>query len=210
MPLAPGRHGDQAGKRARVRNHPVGRLNELVERWRLAGPKGGPGSCPGSTRTVRAPRPGPSPDGVTRPQTVAAGDLGFSSLDNEDPTTQQVRGAMTPSRLDPGRTACAGTSSPGHCTDPRVDAAAPGSTTWKRRPPGPDRAGQRTARSEGGGDLRRGGTGRVGCATSRSPTAPVVVPALAVPHPSPANRHRRHEALQLTTTALDRAADLCR
>lgn len=35
-----------------------------------------------------------------------------------------------------------------------------------------------------------------------------VVPTLAVPHPSPANGRRRQEALQRTTAALDRAADL--
>ncbi|VXB25890.1 hypothetical protein NOCARDAX2BIS_190013 [Nocardioides sp. AX2bis] len=31
------------------------------------------------------------------PQTVAAGDLGFSSLDNDDPTSRQVRRALSPS-----------------------------------------------------------------------------------------------------------------
>ncbi|WP_157598365.1 uracil-DNA glycosylase [Phycicoccus sp. Root101] len=142
------------------------------------------------------------------PQTVAVGDLGFSSLDNEDPTTQKVRRAMTLSRLDPAHClrwnvipwALLGPD--GRRRSPRVDDledARPALTTLVSGLPF-----LKVVVTFGGAALE--GWMRYLTLTD----TPVLVPTLAVPHPSPANGHRRHEAFLRTTFALDRAADLCR
>ena len=197
-----------ASKRARVHDDPVGRLNELAEQWRLEGPS--------TSRFV----PWFDPDGAgTRakvlllmeapgPRTVAAGDLGFSSLDNDDPTTRQVHRALTASKLDPA-----------HCLRWNVVPwALTGPDGRRRSPRVDDLEDARPALSAllaelidlrvvvPFGDAALEGWMRY---LTLAPH-PVVVPTLAVPHPSPANGHRRQEAVQRTTTALDRAADLCR
>lgn len=199
---------DPGSKRARVFNDPVGRLNELVERWRRGGPSG--------SRFV----PWFDPDGAgTRaqvlllmetpgPKTVAAGDLGFSSLGNDDPTTRQVRRALTPSRLDPAQclrwnvVPWALTGPDGRRRSPRVDDledARPALSALLA-----ELVDLRVVVPFGSAALE----GWMRYLTLAE--HPVVVPTLAVPHPSPVNGHRRQEALQRTTAALERAADLCR
>ncbi len=200
-------HLDPGSKRAPVRDHPVGRLNELVEQWRLGGPEGtrfvpwfdpdGPGTSAKVLLLMEAPCP----------QTVAAGDFAFSSFDNEDPTTQQVRRAMTPSRLDPAHclrwnvVPWALIGSEGRRRGPRVDDledARPALATLVA-----ELADLRVVVPFGSAALQ----GWMRYLTLAE--HPVVVPTLAVPHPSPANGHRRQEALHRTTAALDLADDLC-
>lgn len=169
---------------------PVGRLNELVERWRLTS----------AQALLLMETPGP--------QTVAAGDLGFSSLDNDDPTTRQVRRALTSSRLDPARclrwnvAPWALTGPAGRRRGPRVDDledARPALTALL------DELVDLPVVVTFGNAASEGWMRYLTLAEH-----PVVVPTLAVQHPSPANGHRRYEALQRTTAALDRAAHLCR
>lgn len=199
---------DPASKRARVHDVPVGRLNELVEGWRFGGPSG--------TRFV----PWFDPDGAGTgarvlllmeapgPKTVAAGDLGFSSLDNDDPTTRQVRRALTPSRLDPARclrwnvVPWALTGPEGRLRSPRVndlEEARPALSALLA-----ELVDLRVVVPFGSAALE----GWMRYLTLAE--HPVLVPTLAVPHPSPANGHRRQEAFRRTTAALERAADLCR
>ncbi|GIM64260.1 uracil-DNA glycosylase [Nocardioides glacieisoli] len=198
---------DPASKRARVHDDPVGRLNELAERWRLEGPS--------NSRFV----PWFDPDGAGTkaqvlllmeapgPRTVAAGDLGFSSLDNDDPTTRQVHRALTSSNLDQARclrwnvVPWALTGPEGRLRAPRVDDledARPALSALLA-----ELVDLRVVVTFGGAALE----GWMRYLTLAE--HPVVVPTLAVPHPSPANGHRRQEALQRTTAALERAADLC-
>lgn len=199
---------DPASKRARVHDTPVRRLNELVERWRLGGSTGsrfvpwfdpdGAGTSARVLLLMEAPGP----------RTVAAGDLGFSSLDNDDATTRQVRRALSPSGLDPAHclrwnvVPWALTSSEGRRRSPRVDDledARPALSALLA-----ELTDLRVVVPFGSAALE--GWMRYLTLTDH----PVVIPTLAVPHPSPVNGHRRQEALQRTTTALERAADLCR
>ena len=108
--------GLESAKRTRVDEPHVAPLNELVRRWRE--PAGRP------SRAV----PWFDPDGggvgarvlllmeSSGPRTVAAGDLGFSSEDNEDPTSRRLRrlrAGSAPRAAFDVSTTCAGTSCPG-------------------------------------------------------------------------------------------------
>lgn len=90
------------GKRGRVDDPHVRELNDLTRSWRC-GPGGpdrfvpwfDPDSAGTAARTlVLMETPGP--------RTVRAGDLGFSTEDNDDPTAQALREARAAAGLDRG------------------------------------------------------------------------------------------------------------
>lgn len=196
---------DAIDKRARIHEPHVRPLNAAVVRWRGSGD---------GARFV----PWFDPDGAgvaarvlllmesPGPRTVAAADLGFSSLDNQDPTSRRLREAMGRSRLD------------------EVTCLRWNVVPWARPADGPrrpptidDLEEARPALSELLEHLTHlravvtfGSRAWEGWMRYLTMTGTVrLVPTLAVPHPSPTNGHRRHEALERTIRALDLAGDLC-
>lgn len=194
-------------RRSRIDEPHVAPLNALVRAWRQ-GPEGprfvpwfdpdGPGV--GARVLVLMESPGP--------RTVAAGDLGFSSEDNDDPTAAALRAARSSAGLArdgylrwnvvPWPTYDAA----GHRRGPLVrdlEEARPALTElWRALPD------LRAVVAVGTPALQ--GVMRL---LTLDPTARVV-PVLGVPHPSPRNAHARAEALERLTVALRRASGLGR
>lgn len=190
-------------KRARTDEPQVRDLNALVEEWRGAhGPArfipwfdpDGPGVSAHVLLLLESPGPA----------TVRAGDLGFSSLDNQDPTTRRLRVAFEQAGVDGGSilrwNIVPWTSREAGRRAPRTDdleEARPELTTLVDHLP----------------DLRvvvtLGSTALEGW--SRYLTLarqPRLIPTLAAPHPSPTNGHRREEALRRLVQALRLASSV--
>lgn len=189
----------------------VAPLNALVEGWRAS-----------SGRTARQvpwfdPDGGGNEAGVLLlmespgPATVAAGDVGFSSEDNDDPTARRLRRLRIESGL--ARDAYVRWNVVPwalHAADGRrrapttadLDEAAPTLTALVDALPR-----LRVTVTFGSAALQ----GWMRLLTLPNPVAGGdLVPTLAVPHPSPANGHRRAVAEARTRTALARAAALAR
>lgn len=197
--------GLESAKRTRVDEPHVAPLNELVRRWRE--PAGRPsravpwfdpdGGGVGARVLLLMESPGP--------RTVAAGDLGFSSEDNEDPTSRRLRRLRAESglrRLD-------------HVRWNVVPWALQASDGRRRGPTVVDLEEARPALDEllralphlavvvTFGSAALEGWMRLLTLSGGHET---LLPTLAVPHPSPANGHRRAEAEDRTRRALRRAA----
>jgi hypothetical protein len=195
---------DAADRRPRVDEPHVAPLNALARQWRTPRDDGrdrfvpwfdpdGPGV---SARVlVLMESPGP--------RTVAAGDLGFSTEDNDDPTAAALREART----------TAGMPRDGYLRWNVVPWPTCDSDGRRRPPLVRDLEGARQALTElwsalpelrvvvAVGTPALQGVMRLLTldATAR------VVPVLGVPHPSPRNAHARAEALDRLRLALARA-----
>lgn len=183
----------------------VAPLNALVRRWRQ-GPHGarfvpwvdpqGPGTAARVLLLLESPGPA----------TVRAGAAGVSRLANDDPTSRGLRSALAESGLD--QSVCLRANViPWHL-------GARGSI--RRAPTVADLEDARPALSSLVGALPRlrvvvtfGTPALLGWMrlVTLSPGMPVL-PVLAVPHPSPANGHRREEARTRTVNAMRSAARL--
>lgn len=193
--------------RTRVDESHVAPLNELVRRWR-ADPRDGAQRFvpwfdpdgPGLLARVLVLMESPGP------RTVAAGDLGFSSEDNDDPTA----GALRTARASAGMARDAYVrwnvvpwpmyDSSGRRRPPLVrdldDAREALADLWAALPE------LRVVVAVGTPALQ--GVMRL----LTTDASAQVVPLLGVPHPSPRHAHARAEALERLTFALRRAAVL--
>jgi hypothetical protein len=192
--------------RARVDEAHVAPLNALARQWRR-----------GEDRQPRfVPWFDPDGPGVNAqvlllmespgPRTVAAGDLGFSTEDNDDPTASALRGAR----------AAAGMPRDGYLRWNIVPWPTYDTDGHRRSPLVRDIEAARealTALWTALPDLRVvvtvGTPALQGVMRLLTLDKTVrVLPVLAVPHPSPRNGHARAEALDRLRLALQRAHDL--
>ncbi|MFF0905411.1 UNVERIFIED_CONTAM: uracil-DNA glycosylase [Kocuria sp. CPCC 205316] len=191
-------------KRARVDEPHVAPLNALVRSWRHGGrfvpwvdPDGG-GTAARVLVLMEAPGPA----------TVAAGDLGFSSEDNPDPTARTFRALREESGL-----------ARGDCLRWNVVPWALRDEGGRQRPPRVEdlvEAGPALRELVGAlPELRvvvtfgaPALTGMMRLLTVEEP--PRLLPVLGVPHPSLRNGHRRAETRQRILVALRTAAAAAR
>ncbi|MFF0990881.1 uracil-DNA glycosylase [Kocuria nitroreducens] len=189
-----------AHKRARVDEPHVAPLNALVRDWREGGrsvpwvdPDGG-GAAARALVLMEAPGPA----------TVAAGDLGFSSEDNPDPTARVFKALREESGLARGEylrwnvVPWALRDADGRHRPPRVEDLAEAERALR------DLVGAlpelRVVVTFGAPAL----TGVMRLLTVEEP--PRLLPVLGVPHPSLRNGHRRAETRQRILVALRTAA----
>lgn len=195
-------------KRSRIGEPHVRSLNQLVRSWRT-GPEGIERFVPWFDPS------GPGVNGrvlllleTPGPATVARGDLGFSSLDNDDPTTRALRRALDEVGLD--REQClrwnvvpwaVHDDNGGRCA-PRTDDLEEGRPALEALMSELDEL--RVVVPLGAAALE----GWMRYLTLSD--GPRVLPTLAVPHPSPVNGHRRREAFLRTVRALGMAEEMAR
>ncbi|RLV47761.1 uracil-DNA glycosylase [Nocardioides mangrovicus] len=194
-------------KRGRVDAPHVRDLNDLARRLRRAasGPRFVPWFDPDSAGTqsrtlVLMESPGP--------RTVRAGDLGFSSEDNGDPTAQALRAARSAAGLGRGDylrwnvVPWALGDDAGRTRAPRrrdLDEARPALVELISLLPN-----LRTVVAVGSSAL----TGVMQCLTLEDDLPPRVPVVLGVPHPSPRNATQHQEARERLRNALSTAARL--
>jgi len=193
-----------AQKRSRVDEAHVAPLNDLVRSWRTGGrfvpwvdPDGG---GTGSRVLVLMEAPGPA--------TVAAGDLGFSSEDNADPTARTFRELREASGLARGEylrwnvVPWALRDARGRHRPPRVDDLVEAEPALRAVVGALPQL--RVVVAVGAPAL----TGVMRLLTLEEP--PRLLPVLGVPHPSLRNGHRREETRRRILVALRTAAAAAR
>lgn len=188
------------GKRARVDEPHVAPLNDLVRSWRRDGrfvPWVDPDGAGTAARVlVLMEAPGPA--------TVAAGDLGFSSEDNPDPTARVLQALREEAGLARGDylrwnvVPWALRDGAGRHRPPRVDDLAEAGPALRQLVGALPRL--RVVVTFGAPAL----TGAMRLLTLEEPAR--LLPVLGVPHPSLRNGHRRAETRQRILVALRTAA----